>query len=164
MFKSFKAATCLYSICLLIFLSLPCVGQQLIASSGNSHRSATIEVDWSMGEVITETFSDQVLTVTQGFHQPLEIVTGIELRETEIRTFPNPFNEYLIIDIQRQSNYETVSICNSLNSEVYHGTLDNGDVRISTVYLPEGFYYLRIFDSHGKLCKTVKLVKTSSLN
>jgi hypothetical protein len=54
-------------------LSLVCwsqeVVQDIVATSGGEFAGATLQMEWTIGEICTETYSNGSLTLSQGFHQ-----------------------------------------------------------------------------------------------
>jgi len=56
------------------------VSPEVIATSGDYYENANISISWSLGEVVTETFTGASIILTQGFQQPFGIqITGIDL-------------------------------------------------------------------------------------
>ncbi len=51
------------------------VSQSLISSAGDYFETENISLSWSIGEVVTETFSTNDLFVTQGFQQSIDNTT-----------------------------------------------------------------------------------------
>jgi hypothetical protein len=53
----------------------------VVSSAGDHSTTTSVSLNWTLGELATETFSNGSYTLTQGFHQPVEgiIITGINL-------------------------------------------------------------------------------------
>ena len=69
---------------LIAFLPLMCSAQttspEVIASSGDHFSNATGSLSWTLGETMTETFSNGGHILTQGFQQPVTVaISGINL-------------------------------------------------------------------------------------
>ena len=67
-----------YTICLAAclifflanFINAQSIERQVIAASGNFDTTANLQVSWTLGETVIETFSNSSITLTQGFQQP----------------------------------------------------------------------------------------------
>lgn len=57
------------------------LSQTVIASSGESTTGSSCHLSWTLGEIVSETFSNGAYTLTQGFQQPVTgvVITGINL-------------------------------------------------------------------------------------
>ena len=81
----------------------------VIAAQGSSDQSATLSLDWTIGEVVTETVQYGNEIFTQGFHQPVLMVKerlierssgNIDLPELIAKVYPNPFVSEVTLDIR----------------------------------------------------------------
>jgi hypothetical protein len=71
---------------------------ELIPASADEFSNSEISLSWTIGEGIIETFSNESLTLTQGFLQPNLKVTAlndIEQNAFEVRVYPNPTPDLL---------------------------------------------------------------------
>jgi hypothetical protein len=90
----------------LIFALGYCRAQSLsasvVASTGGQFTSAAGSFDWTLGEIITETYQNTNGIFTQGFQQPDAInVTGLEEEvEKNILVYPNPTYSELTLDFR----------------------------------------------------------------
>lgn len=93
-----------YGLIVLIATSMYAKGQtpEAVASAGGSGASNQASVDWTLGEVITETLSYENGFVTQGLHQhaAIEITTDIAMVGLEVNVYPNPTSEGISIDTE----------------------------------------------------------------
>jgi hypothetical protein len=83
------------------------VSPDVIATCGDFFSNASGQLQWTLGETITETYSSANNTITQGFHQPnYGIPTSIESPNVLIPIFyPNPFSYMFFIQFgQEQKN------------------------------------------------------------
>lgn len=82
--------------------------------------------------------------------QPLVLINQLS---TQIRIYPNPANDVIVISgLKQGSNYE-LSIFNSLGTLVVNKMIENDTnlkVRLDISGLLDGIYYLRL-ESNGKL-------------
>jgi len=97
-----------------LFLTQTALGQitqsQLLSTAGNTYVNANIQLDWSIGECITQTYNSGSYMMTQGFQQGNFNVSGIEDLRTDldIVVFPNPTQKTIII---KWKDYDTYAQC-----------------------------------------------------
>lgn len=89
-----------------IFLSSLTYAQQIspyvIAPAGSEGAGNEIHLQWTLGELMTQTFGGADLLLTQGFHQPYMLVTSIGEPGHDIRVeaYPNPATDFVHIRLQ----------------------------------------------------------------
>ena len=151
-----------YSLILSFISLIPGWSQELLTTAGDVFSNASIQMEWSAGEMIIETLTNEEIYLTQGFHQPVT-VNDIKVND-HIRVYPNPFDLDLIIEFQElESENMYAQLCDISGKIIcifYNLVLYND---IPTADIPDGIYLLRIFDSHSNLLKTVKLIKLYQL-
>lgn len=73
----------------------------LVTTSGDFYKTGTGSLSWSIGEPLTETYTNSNIKLTQGFQQSKWTVspTGInETRAIGLKVFPNPATDKLNIE------------------------------------------------------------------
>ena len=93
---------------LLILLCLPLIGfgqvttPSVVSSSGDSYSNGGVIMDYTLGEIVIETFSNNANILTQGFHQEILKIT-IQVEDISIKTkiYPNPTTDLLIIELEK---------------------------------------------------------------
>jgi hypothetical protein len=136
---------------------------ELVSTAGENFKNSKIELCWSIGEVITETYSNQTNFISQGFHQSkFEIINLIDdlSPEVQVKIYPNPtfggvtmqFNNediqglsYKVVDLNGRILY-----ANSINSNIEQLDLNN---------CSQGIYLLYIFSTSKKINSVYKLRK-----
>ena len=95
---------------LLILLCLPLVGfgqvtsPSVVSSSGDSYSNGNIIMDYTLGEIVIETFSNNANILTQGFHQGvLNVTTAVINLDIKTKIYPNPTSNLLIIELEKMS-------------------------------------------------------------
>lgn len=75
------------------------LSSSVVGSTGEQYSNSSGSLDWTMGEIMTETYSQNKFYLTQGFQQPATIkVTGLEEAEViSIQVYPNPARDILYI-------------------------------------------------------------------
>ncbi|HCM77149.1 MAG TPA: hypothetical protein DIS90_12250 [Cytophagales bacterium] len=104
---------CGYSI---IAQSLPA---QVISTSGDNFMKTNGSLEWTLGEIMIESYSRPVGFLTQGFQQPSKVtITNIERDiENGIAVYPNPVREVLFVKITEAGTY-TIELFNLLGQRV----------------------------------------------
>ncbi|MFC5047192.1 T9SS type A sorting domain-containing protein [Aquimarina hainanensis] len=144
-------------ICMLMNISAP--AQEVLSTQGNTYTNDLIHLDFTIGELVTQTLSDGANEVTQGFHQTnWNLVDQEDFGSNlEIVLFPNPINDELNIHMKVYKNV-TYSIYDALGKRVLHSALFTEKTFIDTGHLSAGFYSILLMTGEEKL-KTFKLVK-----
>ena len=66
---------------------------EVLNPTGNSFKSTTMMLDWTIGETLITTLSNEPTQITQGFHQPTVIINNLQELPAgieELNLFPNP--------------------------------------------------------------------------
>ncbi|MAT54283.1 MAG: hypothetical protein CMN32_07350 [Saprospirales bacterium] len=158
---------------LLLFLSLFCAnwlaGQslspQVVATAGDHSYSAdSVQVSWTIGELVTETLGQDSTILTQGFHQTYLTVTAVEDLASDIRVevFPNPTAGQVNVHFQDV----TVPLHMTLSDESgrtlmkQKASIQEVSNQFNLARLADGVYYLYISTGDRQTIKTFKIVKT----
>lgn len=134
----------------------------IIASSGGFYSSDQVQLSWTLGGGILDSFSNGEVTLSSGVQ--VEAVDPFVLSsQTEIinvSVFPNPIQEQLTIQFDNTANYQIV-ISDLTGRSVYSGYHLGADQSIIDVsHLSIGAYALQILDSNQQPVKKFKLSKT----
>ncbi len=149
-----------------IFLSTWANAQSIspfvIAPAGGEGSGNNMNIQWTLGEMMIETFEANDLILTQGFHQPHLIVTSVEELpgyEISIDAFPNPTSDLVNIRINDESfaglQYK---LFDSNGRLVDTNTLENSITKINLSDKQPGVFFL-IVSKERKEIKTFKIVK-----
>lgn len=127
----------------------------VIASSGNYFSSASGSIAWTLGETMIETYSSFGNFLTQGFHQPFSISTGIVSfsGEMNIWVYPNPASETLSIEFQNvpEGNY-VMEMYDMLGQKIYSKEIfvpKKFLERLDTKNFSAGVYVLNIYSAYA---------------
>ena len=79
------------------------ISNEAIGSAGKTAQTNTMQLDWSIGEIVTTTVAGQDLMLTQGFLQPvkltlLETSNASASNEIQIGVYPNPTKSFLYVN------------------------------------------------------------------
>lgn len=98
------------SILISLFLALPLLltaqvslDRQVIGSTGGEGGNSNINVSYTVGETVVETFETSSITLTQGFQQASATIVGIagpQGPKWEIKQFPNPATSQFTLQLE----------------------------------------------------------------
>lgn len=155
-------------ICFFILLSCPTEirAQEVIASDGSFSLNSQGSLSWTLGEVVTETFSTSDNFLTQGFQQKLEGFLYIgEISFEDHIIFPNPFlSEITVSSSCSESNYQ-IDIYDNQTKLVYTNkflfSVPCEQVNIDLAALPAGIYFFTVIipDSGEKFVERIIKLK-----
>lgn len=142
----------------------------VIPSAGGSNKTNEISLDWTLGEVAIETHSKADGLITEGFHQPIRILTtkwpNVPLLASgyTIKVFPNPVASTLNININSVVDRKVhIKLTDNNGRTVYStSTYSKGStIRIDLRNIASGLYELIVQDFSGATISTYKIVKTA---
>lgn len=125
--------------------------RQVIGSTGQSATSASLQVDYTVGETVVNTATSSTVILTQGFHQPTDALVYVESPEWDLnwQAYPNPTQGTVMLEaFSAQPLDIQLTIYNTkgqMVSAVEHFTLDQQwQHTIDFSGLASGTYFIRI--------------------
>ena len=148
----------LYTLLLIVF-PVVCFAQEItqavIGTAGGNHQNDTYANSWTIGEVITETYTIENNILSQGFHQGNLVVDWIGKdvpQEFQIKAYPNPAKDIMIIELQDPGlDYQLVNVKGRV---IQNGIFFSIQDQIDFTHIPAGTYFLKVKDY-----KTHKVIK-----
>lgn len=140
----------------------------VLAAAGDISKSATLVLEWTVGETAIETVSTSSSLYTQGFHQPsLEVkktgsLTDVLATKTIIHVFPNPVTSVLSIQLEKVPEVPLFMTFIDGNGRVLLASgfaPKSNTLKINVSGYPQGTYYLRIHDNRGSTRGEYKVIK-----
>jgi len=110
------------------------ITQDVISSDGGYHKQNIGSFQYTVGELVSETFADSTGKMTLGFQQGnynVVFVNEISIENISAVIFPNPTSDYITI----------------------HITTENANEK----------YQMQIFDMNGKIVKSEEIASNSSI-
>jgi len=138
---------------------------EVISSSGSSIVVSNVSLEWTLGEVTTETCSQSGKILTQGFHQTKLKVEGIENGLSffvRIAAYPNPASEYITIEwMPGVGSGLKIQVLNVLGEKIIEANAEMGlnQQKIDFRDIAAGSYILKVNSSEGKLLKSFVIIK-----
>lgn len=135
---------------------------ELVSSGGDSFKNSTYQLDWSVGEGITETLSGGNNILTQGFHQSSYEITAIyEIPNVEMNVliYPNPTSDFISLKVESskvESMQYTITDLSGkvLATEKLHSTLQT----LNFTNYSAGTYLISI-SQNNQLIKSFQIIK-----
>jgi len=135
----------------------------VIASTGENFTKAQGSLAWTLGEVVTETYSTGTrIALTQGFHQPLAyVITELGAEELPDAVYPNPVRDVLKIRIMVAGSYQ-LDIINTQGQTVYQVDKTSQADEVHEIPFMEqaaALYILRLTNTATKQTELFKIIK-----
>ena len=140
----------------------------VLAAGGGSARTATMSLDWTVGEAVAGTERTARQLYTQGFHQPLLQISeqqNLTSPETDYRFIvaPNPVTTWLSITIATPEPTPLHLALTDLMGRRYDLPVipaNTASTQIDMTVYPAGMYLLRIARDGKEPLKVYKIIKT----
>lgn len=127
---------------------------EVVASSGTHFSNGTTQLSWTIGEPVIDTYDNGSNILTQGFHQTLLTVTGIQETEAQLEgvsVYPNPVDYLLNVKFEvNQSNVSAMLFDPSgrmISSEQIQSGTTQHQMDLSGI--SNGTYLLRLMTEEG---------------
>jgi len=138
-----KTTITLLTIC---FFAINISAQEVLSSVGDSFNNGNLQVDFTLGELTTETYSSGI-KMTQGFNQPLLAPSSIlELELDSYELFPNPAKDWVQINLDEHQNKSGWATIMDLQGRIVarQDLNDVSNARIAIDHLGAGSYLLQL--------------------
>ena len=136
---------------------------EVVAAQGSYNETASLSLEWTLGETFIETTPGRAILLTEGLHQPMlplrEVrsensplynykgLTGEPGGQYEIAVYPNPFQSEISIEIDGELNQDfTVTLLN-VNGTMIRKLLvpfGTGEITIDGLDLPPSVYLIKV--------------------
>ena len=144
----------------IIIFTINVFSQEVISTQGDSYSNASGKIDFTIGEIVTNTETDGANDLTQGFHQTNWNFVSIEdhVPNYEAIIYPNPTEDFLNI---KASLYKNVSyvLYDEMGRLILQGLLSGEQTAFEVSPLATGRYSLTLINLKENL-KTFNIIKT----
>ncbi|MGP8215242.1 MAG: T9SS type A sorting domain-containing protein [Bacteroidia bacterium] len=136
----------------------------VISASGAYVESASCSMTWTLGEIMTDTYSSADNFFTQGFNQPdTTMITSLPslYHSGNITIYPNPVINYLIINLSDSPGKHIICFYNMLGQLLLQENIpaSQQQLKISLNEFANGLYLLNIISSETNLSNSFKINK-----
>ena len=127
----------------------------VISSGGDNYKQIYASMNWTIGEVASESFLAGDYFFNQGFQQgQFGGLNSIEEQVSEGKIFalyPNPSSDiihlkFIIPNVSRKFKVKVFNMLGQLNFE---DDFSNGDISFEISAFPSGFYIVEVLDENG---------------
>ena len=147
---------------------------EVISSAGDISKTASVSLEWTLGETIIESSKTANKYYTQGFHQTYLKVTSILPPNDEslasdynMTVFPNPVEGILEVKIstenlpQDKNDKVNLFLIDILGQQLSVQKINEkpGSTFLDMTDFPSGVYFLKAQKENGLLLKSFKIVK-----
>ena len=143
-------------------LAAQSVSPSVVGNAGTFYSNASGQLQWTLGEVMIQTFSASGNIITQGMHQPdYGVLTAIKNEQHGILSvYPNPVSEQFTIDLAGIKVPVTITIYSNTGDLVYSETISNVNKKTITLRdLSSGMYCVNI--TGAGIFSSVKVIKAN---
>jgi hypothetical protein len=145
-----------------VIIHITSSGQQVVTTSGDFYQNTNGSISWTLGEIMTDTYTNNQSVLTQGFQQPNLKVTSItELPglDYSITAFPNPAKEFVKLKIEKEDvNGMQYDLLDMSGKVIESKKIQNSETEISFADLIPATYFIRITENDIEI-KIFKIVK-----
>ena len=137
----------------------------VVATNGDYFSNANYSVDWTLGEIMGETFSSANNFLTQGFHQPKLLLTAFEniSSSISISIYPNPTSTSIIIEMKDSSPIVMgmkLQMYDVRGNMILESPIVNSKSIIDLRILANGMYVANIINSENNTKQSYKITKS----
>jgi len=155
---NFKVIGCVF--CFLFMSNL--TSQEVIATQGNSSSNSIATLDYTIGEVVIMTGTDNQNDITQGFHQPIFEITTIANTEIccEVNIYPNPTIDQLNIQVKEINQFSRFDVFDVNGKLLNTRLIDQNNMQLSFYKYATGVYFISFISTENQLIRTFKVQKS----
>jgi hypothetical protein len=151
------------AVCLLCSVSVfsQSLENDVVSSSGESFSTNNIHLDWSIGEVCTESYTTNNIVVSQGFHQGNVLVAtyldNLKHQQLSVEVFPNPATNFISIQSDEIKNMKLI-LLDGIGKVVHQQQIMSNNTVIGISDLVSGIYFAKIIQNNKEVT-TTKIIK-----
>ncbi len=139
------------------------VSNELVSTAGDSFSKPSYRLDWSIGELSTETLAGGQYVLTQGFHQEAYEVTETQNLRPDVRltAYPNPTQDVVWLQFAKDTNLGNVTytVTDNLGKVLMQNTLTAETQSLSFASFGAGVYHLTVFQDKNQILKSFQIIK-----
>lgn len=151
-----------FIILLLLQLTLDLFCQEITASAGDFFANDNQSISFSLGEIVTETFTESNMILTQGFQQSNLTITSVDpaISSENISLFPNPVINSMKLNITGEIANMEFKLHNMEGKLLIRKEISDRVTYINFEDYPSGGYLLNIIQNNT-LVKSFHISKSN---
>lgn len=158
--KSILTTLLIYSTAtFLLTATTTATAQEVISSAGESLQNSSTQIDFTVGQLTINTYSEGTVVLTQGFHQTFEeMVLGLNRSSIpiELSVYPNPATSFIklsAINSQEDISYQLYDVNGlSIQSGIF-----SSEYELNLKGYAKGIYMLLLIDGNNDLIQSFKI-------
>ena len=131
----------------------------VISTGGETFTASGYFLDFVIGELVTESYTEQGVMLTQGFLQGVEEELGVNeqtISVDDIDVYPNPFSDMIYIMCKDKDKPIRIEIEDIQGCMVHSLQFNNNSMKVRLKQLNPGLYVLRlIFPDNNFVSKKI---------
>tara|TARA_B100000963_G_scaffold75518_1_gene63669 strand:- start:466 stop:933 length:468 start_codon:yes stop_codon:yes gene_type:complete len=131
---------------------------ELVSTSGSTFKNNNYVIDYSIGEVMIESFNEKII-MTQGFHQNTIIIfNNIDEIYPKIKVYPNPTKSFFTLELNQRLSVN--SVLTDKNGKVIFKNYISDDIKktFDITMLTQGIYFFTVTDNNQNI-SSFKIIK-----
>lgn len=136
-----------------VFMTAPALSQETISTSGSSMSNAAVHVNWTIGDIVGETFTSSAISLTSGFNQPsLKLITATETitDNLEALLYPNPTSQ--LLNIAYDGNLPlTYKVCTVTGIILHTGAIAGPAFQLDFTGNAPGIFIVELIQANGRM-------------
>jgi hypothetical protein len=137
--------------------------ETVVGTAGDFATFANGSMSWTIGEVITETYSATGTIFTQGFNQPDTMyLTAVSEQASQLITvYPNPVIDNLVVDLSLTAGNFYVQIIDTQGQKVLQEIISSNQSHLELSFhgFAEGIYLLEMINTETQIKTSYKINK-----
>ena len=123
---------------------------QVYAPAGSFFSGQKAQLEFTIGEPLTLTYAG-TLTITQGFHQPVRVSTGVQNPEHFVfKIYPNPSGGHITVSTEQEQAAYQLEILDIYGRTLLSRQMQGATNQVDVSALPCATYFARIRYENGK--------------
>lgn len=137
------------------------VSPNVTATAGAHFAIPSIQMSWTLGEPITQTYSGASVQLTQGFQQSNISVVGISDYDFtySVEAFPNPTIDVVNIRLSDNITEGRLHIIDPSGKIIHEKEITESEFLLDFAPYSQGTYFLNLTNENGVLLHTIRLQK-----
>lgn len=139
------------------------ISPEVVASAGEHFENGSVQLSWTLGEVVIDTYDNGTNILTQGFHQTNLTVTAIDetLADVRMNLYPNPTSEYLNIELSNNEQQINLQVYDMSGRLIHKDVINAYDTKyvLPMQSVATGKYLIQMQSEDGKMNTTHQVVK-----
>ena len=137
------------------------VSPDVTATAGAHFAIPSIQISWTLGETVTQTFTNSSAQLNQGFQQSNISVVGISDYDFSysVEAFPNPTIDVVQIKLSDNVTEGRLSIIDPTGKTIHEKDITESEFLLDFAPYSQGTYFLNLMNKSGELLHTIRLQK-----